>query len=261
MLFGDAKNVLGDVVKALEGEAADTEAALIDFFLHLDTHLDPVRRTSAPGSTGCVPDRLRGDRPGRHAVPARRLAAVRRGRAAAAGALNVAAARAADRRGGPRRRRQLRDRPGRRAARLSARPTARPARTAAQPRAPAAHARLLREVRRQGDHPRPFRADRADVRAVRRGRRRDDLADVRALQRRRRDRSGSALCLGPATVRQCADYQEQLLARRARHRSRLGPPDRHRDHPPSDGIVRAVAPAGYVSAQTGLLRTSRRSGG
>ena len=47
--------------------------------------------------------------------------------------------------------------------------------SAPQSRPPGQGARVLREVRRQGHRPRPLRADRADVRAVRRRRRHDDL--------------------------------------------------------------------------------------
>ena len=85
-----------------------------------------------------------------------------------------AAAGSADDRRDPRRRRQLRGRPGCRTARVSSERTVPAAGTSAQPRAPRPHPRLLREVRRQGGRARPLRADRADVRAVRRGRRRDD---------------------------------------------------------------------------------------
>ena len=58
--------------------------------------------------------------------------------------------------------------------------------------APAAHAGVLRQVRRRHDHHRPLRADRPHLRAVPRRRRRDDLPQVPLLQRDRRRRCGSA---------------------------------------------------------------------
>ena len=65
-----------------------------------------------------------------------------------------------------------------------------------QPRSPDQGARLLREVRRQGDHPGAFRADRPDVRAIRGRRRHDDLLDFCALQHHWRHHLGGHLHAG-----------------------------------------------------------------
>ena len=77
-----------------------------------------------------------------------------------------------------------------------------------QSRPPGEGACVLREVRRQGHRPRPLRADRADVRAVRRRRRHHDLRHVRALQRGRRRDLGRHLhdrrITRSATSRSCA---------------------------------------------------------
>ena len=59
-------------------------------------------------------------------------------------------------------------------------------------RPPGAGARVLRALRRQGRGARPLRADRADVRAVRGRRRRDDLLDVRRSTTSSARSSGSA---------------------------------------------------------------------
>ena len=81
---------------------------------------------------------------------------------------------------------------------------------AAQPRAPAAGARVLRAVRRQGRHPRPLRADRPHVRAVRGRRRADDVARVRVLQPDRRGGVGGPVRRGRTAVRQRAVVKENF---------------------------------------------------
>ena len=92
---------------------------------------------------------------------------------------------------------------------------------AAQPRAPAAGARVLRGLRRQGGHSRPLRPHRADVRAVRGGRRGHALALVRAGQPDWRGRVGCHLRGRRPVLRQRPHREAELLARRARHRRGL----------------------------------------
>ena len=196
MIFGDAKTVLGEVVKALTAAAAATDAGAGRSLPPSRHPPHAVRRdVRRLGLRAAVRDRLRRDRAGRHAVPAGRLAALRRRRA----------------RGGRRAERLAGDRAARASPRSSAmrsttRPAGRSGRASSTPPIGRAwwhrllnrehleqHPRVLREVRRQGGRARPLRADRPDVRAVRGGRRRDDLRQVRALQRRRRAGVGRRL--------------------------------------------------------------------
>ena len=76
----------------------------------------------------------------------------------------------------------------------------------AQSQAPGTHALVLRALRRQDDHHRPLRADRAHVRPVRRRRRQDELRQVPDLQRHRRHPLGRHL------------HPSRLVARRQRVR-------------------------------------------
>ena len=120
-----------------------------------------------------VPDHLRRDGAGGHAVPAGRLAALRgrrrRGPSRVADPARIDRA-LARRRGGAGRRRQLRDRLLRRPARLFAGRL-----LAAEQEAPAARPRVLRGIRRHHDHPGAVHPDRPDVRPVRRRHRQDEL--------------------------------------------------------------------------------------
>ncbi len=173
--------------------------------------------------------RLRGDRAGRDAVPAGRLAAVRRRRdrrhrgarirhrgvlllaAAIAGdAVNYAIGRAA----GTRIIQKSRTDP-----------------TLAALDQPGLHRpgpRVLRAARRQGGRARPVHADRPDLRPVRGRRGRDVVSVVRLLQRHGRGRVGRALPGGRLSVRQRAGHQGEFLAGGARHRLRVGAADGHR---------------------------------
>ena len=187
MVFGDAKSVLGDIVKALAGDggtltppiaaqASRLMQSLIDLFLHLDTHLAEFVATYGVwvygllfaivfAETGLVVTPF---------LPGDSLLFAA-GALAATGALDIwIVVLAADRGGGPRRRGELQRRALHRPARLPRRRHVGRHPQAAQPRASRSRARLLREVRRHGGRARALRADRPHVRAVRGRRGRDD---------------------------------------------------------------------------------------
>ena len=141
------------------------------FFLHLDAHLAELTTSYGPwiyailfaiifAETGLVVT----------AVSARRFAAVRlRGAGRASASSNPwltvhVAARGRDHR----QRRQLLGRPLCRPSRVHRAGSDQLLAPAAQSRAPGSHARVLREVRRDGRGAGPLHADRADVRALRR---------------------------------------------------------------------------------------------
>ena len=148
-------------------------SGMLDLLLHADVLLaDFVPGLRPPHLRDPVRDHLRGDRPGRHTVPAGRLAALRGRRAGGDGRLPAGAVAAGD--GGRRDRRQRRQLHGRPACRASLQ-----ARRAGDEHAPLGQARIrpartcvLRAARRPRRGPRALRADRPHVSAVRRRRRR-----------------------------------------------------------------------------------------
>ena len=113
----DIDDLQEDLAQALDASESrmrmDSDARLIDLLLHVDTYLLELVRTVRPlDLRHPLRHRLRGDRPGRHAVPAGRFAALRGGRAGGGGRARRPARRdRAHRRGDRRRRGQLRDRP------------------------------------------------------------------------------------------------------------------------------------------------------
>ena len=184
--------------------------------------------------------RLRGDGADGRLLPAGRLAPRHGGRVRGRRqAEHLVAERPPRRRGHRRRHRRLLDRPPRRARALP------PAEVAPlQPRAPAPRPRLLREARRQDDHPRALHADRPDVRPGRRRNGRDGVPAIRFVQRDRR------ISLGRL------DDSDRLLPRPLRlgaqeHRARN--PGRGLSlHPARDHRVRArVAEEGDASWSAG----------
>ena len=113
--------------------------------------------------------------------------------------LDIRAATAAAGRGDRRRRGELRGRPGDRARVIAEGAAAiRAGGRWINPAYIERGARVLRALRRQGGGARPVHADRADVRAVRRRRRRDGLSVVRALQHHRRGGLGGVCASAPA---------------------------------------------------------------
>ena len=176
---------------------------LLDFFLHLDVHLEAFVQNMGPGSTallflivfaetGLVD----------HAVSARRFASIcrrRHGRHERRPIERLGCLRAARRRGGPGRRRELRRRPLRWPARFSRRRSNQLLAPALKSRPLDGGPRVLRTPRRQSRDPGPLRAHRPHVRPVRRRMRLDVLPAVRLIQRCRRRCSGSAFASAPAT--------------------------------------------------------------
>ena len=148
----------------------------VDFFLHLDSTWPRSSSGTASTPTPAVPDHLPGDGAGGHALPARRLAPLRRRQLRRARRPPPLAALLPLLRGRhPRRHRQLRDR---RLPRAQGLPL--PEVALLQPRPPAQDPRVLREVRGQDDHHRALHPHHPDLRPLR-GRRRED--ELRALPR------------------------------------------------------------------------------
>ena len=97
--------------------------------------------------------------------------------------------------------------------------------------APAARPAVLRQVRRQGDHPGPLRADRPHLRPLRGRHRQDEIPQVLRLQRRRRRGLGADLRPGRPSLRRNRAGQEELRAGHGGHRPDFGDADGRRVHP------------------------------
>ncbi len=210
-------------------------AGFLDLLLHVDRYL--LTLVSSLWHVGLPPpvsDRLRGNRSRRDAVSAWGFAAVRGGRHRGGRKTRRANRdRRADRRRHPRRCGELRRRPDRRrpdSASGRNQPALAPL---AESGARCARTRLLRAPWRQGRRHGPLRSHRADVRAVRRRRRRDVVPLVRVLQRRRGDCVGRSLRWQRIRLRECADRPGQLLTGCARDRGGLDAAHARGVSPPS----------------------------
>ena len=166
-----------DDLKEDLAQALDRLMLVIDFLLHSDRKLLELVATYGSWVYGdAVRDRVRGNRLRGHAVSAGRLPALRHGGALRDGrAQDAGGARAPRPRRVHRQRRQLRGRARHRPARVQRDGSIRALASPPQSGASSAGARLLRAIRRQGGHPRPLRAHRAHLRAVRRGGGADDV--------------------------------------------------------------------------------------